>query len=240
MIENFIKKIGKRKVFLVLIVFIMGINILLIGNLYSSYETFYVKNEKYRYMGTENGTSKIRCEDGTMYELTETRKVSDDNFGAMNERYRSDYVLKTKNKVATYISVDDGKDTTIVTLFNGDEFKIDESVHNELMNSMVSISKKTGDLKYDFKYDDTVPFEYRFIESAIMYHSGEKDPMNVYNMVFFPFVMSFTGVLFFVYPREFISKFGILKESITFEPASFIVRMVGVVSILVSIYSNIV
>lgn len=239
MLEKFLKKVGKEKVFSIIIVVATIINIFFVSKEYVMYESFEVDGKTYRYMGTEDNTSRIKCEDGTMYELTETRKVIediDDDEMYLNGRYNSDYQLKRDDdKVAKYISTNDYKNTVVMKLFNGKKFIINDKIHSEMLKSAVSISKESGELEYNFKYDKNVPFEYRFIESAIMYHSREKGIMNFKEIIILPFFMTILGVLLFVYPEEMFKlkkKFsdGILEYTIV-----FMIRAIGVILIAMSI-----
>lgn len=242
MLEKFLRKIGKEKVFSIIMLVTVMVNIFFISKEYISYESFSIDGKMYRYMGTQDGTSKIKCEDGTIYELTETRKVieemeNDEMY--LTGRYNSDYQLKRgDDEVATYISTNDHKNTVVMKLFNGEKFIMDDKLHNNLLKSAVSISKESGELEYNFKYDSKVPFEYRFIESAIMYHSREMSMMNTQNIVIIPLLMTFIGVILFVYPEEIFrlkKKFsdGILEYTIV-----FMIRVIGIVFVAMSISMN--
>lgn len=242
MLEKFLRKIGKEKVFSIIMLVTVMVNIFFISKEYISYESFSIDGKMYRYMGTQDGTSKIKCEDGTIYELTETRKVieemeNDEMY--LTGRYNSDYQLKRgDDEVATYISTNDHKNTVVMKLFNGEKFIMDDKLHNDLLKSAVSISKESGELEYNFKYDSKVPFEYRFIESAIMYHSREMSMMNTQNIVIIPLLMTFIGVILFVYPEEIFrlkKKFsdGILEYTIV-----FMIRVIGIVFVAMSISMN--
>lgn len=242
MLEKFLRKIGKEKVFSIIMLVTVMVNIFFISKEYISYESFSIDGKMYRYMGTQDGTSKIKCEDGTIYELTETRKVieemeNDEMY--LTGRYNSDYQLKRgDDELATYISTNDHKNTVVMKLFNGEKFIMDDKLHNNLLKSAVSISKDSGELEYNFKYDSKVPFEYRFIESAIMYHSREMSMMNTQNIVIIPLLMTFIGVILFVYPEEIFrlkKKFsdGILEYTIV-----FMIRVIGIVFVAMSISMN--
>lgn len=242
MLEKFLRKIGKEKVFSIIMLVTVMVNIFFISKEYISYESFSIDGKMYRYMGTQDGTSKIKCEDGTIYELIETRKVieemeNDEMY--LTGRYNSDYQLKRgDDEVATYISTNDHKNTVVMKLFNGEKFIMDDKLHNDLLKSAVSISKESGELEYNFKYDSKVPFEYRFIESAIMYHSREMSMMNTQNIVIIPLLMTFIGVILFVYPEEIFrlkKKFsdGILEYTIV-----FMIRVIGIVFVVMSISMN--
>lgn len=242
MLEKFLRKIGKEKVFSIIMLVTVMVNIFFISKEYISYESFSIDGKMYRYMGTQDGTSKIKCEDGTIYELTETRKVieemeNDEMY--LTGRYNSDYQLKRgDDELATYISTNDHKNTVVMKLFNGEKFIMDDKLHNNLLKSAVSISKESGELEYNFKYDSKVPFEYRFIESAIMYHSREMSMMNTQNIVIIPLLMTFIGVILFVYPEEIFrlkKKFsdGILEYTIV-----FMIRVIGIVFVAMSISMN--
>lgn len=242
MLGKFLRKIGKEKVFSIIMLVTVMVNIFFISKEYISYESFSIDGKMYRYMGTQDGTSKIKCEDGTIYELTETRKVieemeNDEMY--LTGRYNSDYQLKRgDDEVATYISTNDHKNTVVMKLFNGEKFIMDDKLHNDLLKSAVSISKESGELEYNFKYDSKVPFEYRFIESAIMYHSREMSMMNTQNIVIIPLLMTFIGVILFVYPEEIFrlkKKFsdGILEYTIV-----FMIRVIGIVFVAMSISMN--
>ena len=242
MLEKVLRKIGKEKVFSIIMLVTVMVNIFFISKEYISYESFSIDGKMYRYMGTKENTSKIKCEDGTIYELTETRKVieeMDNEEMYLTGRYNSDYQLKRgDDKVATYISTNDYKNTVVMELFNGNKFIMDDKLHNELLKSAVSISKDSGELEYNFKYDSKVPFEYRFIESAIMYHSREMSMMNTQNIVIIPLLMTFIGVILFVYPEEIFrlkKKFsdGILEYTIV-----FMIRAIGIVFVVMSISMN--
>lgn len=94
MLEKVLRKIGKEKVFSIIMLVTVMINIFFISKEYISYESFSIDGKTYRYMGTQDNTSKIKCEDGTIYELTETRKVVDemeDEEMYLTGRYNSDY-----------------------------------------------------------------------------------------------------------------------------------------------------
>lgn len=241
MLEKFLRKVGKEKVFSIIMLVTVMLNIFFISKEYISYESFSMDGKMYRYMGTKDNTSKIKCEDGTIYELTETRKVveeMDNEEMYLTGRYNSDYQLKKGDKVATYISTNDHKNTVVMELFNGNKFIMDDKLHNELLKSAVSISKESGELEYNFQYDSKVPFEYRFIESAIMYHSREMSMMNTQSIVIVPLLMTFIGVILFVYPEELFrlkKKFsdGILEYTIV-----FMIRAVGIVFIIMSLSIN--
>lgn len=239
MLEKILNKIGKEKVFSMIVVIATMINIFFVSKEYVMYESFSIDNKMYRYMGTEDGTSRFKCEDGTFYELTETRKVVDDvndDEVYLTGRYNSDYQLKKDgNRVAKYISTNDYKNTVVMKLFNGKKFVMNDKIHSEILKSAVSISKENGELEYNFKYDKKVPFEYRFIESAIMYHSREMGIMNFKEMIIIPFIMTILGSVLFVYPEEIFKlkkKFsdGILEYTIV-----FIIRATGIISIAMSI-----
>ncbi|TQQ85771.1 hypothetical protein EXD82_00730 [Peptacetobacter hominis] len=239
MIDRVLDRIGKDRVFSVMMLVVICINIFIIGRVYTGYETFLVDNQRYRYMGTDGNTSKIRCEDGTEYELIETRRGEERNTGIyMEGRYNSDYILKSKDNMATYISTNDSHNTIVMKLFNNKEFRIDDKLQSELLKSVISISKETGELKYDFKYEDQVPFEYKLIESAIMYHSSGKEMLNFYSMIFVPFLLTFIGVILFVYPKEILGISGVekLQDGFLMEFIVFIMRIIGVVGIILSFY----
>ena len=93
MLEKVLKKIGKEKVFSIIMLVTVMINIFFISKEYISYESFSIDGKMYRYMGTQDNTSKIKCVDGTIYELTETRKVveeMDNEEMYLTGRYNSD------------------------------------------------------------------------------------------------------------------------------------------------------
>ena len=242
MLDKILKKIGKEKVFSIIMLVTVMINIFFICREYISYESFSIDDKMYRYMGTQDNTSKIKCEDGTIYELTETRKVieeMDNEEMYITGRYNSDYELKKGGKqVATYISTNDSKNTVVMKLFDGTKFIMDDKLHNELLKSAVSISKDSGDLEYNFKYDSKVPFEYRFIESAIMYHSRDMSMMNAQNIIIVPLAMTLIGVMLFVYPEEIFRLKKKFSEGILEYTIVFMIRVIGIVFIIMSISMN--
>lgn len=115
---------------------------------------------------------------------------------------------------------------------------MDDRLHNELLKSAVSISKDSGELEYNFKYDSKVPFEYRFIESAIMYHSREMNIMNAQNIVIIPLAMTFIGVILFVYPEEIFRLKKKFSEGIIEYTIVFMIRVIGIVFVVMSISMN--
>ena len=242
MLEKGLRKIGKGKVFSIIMLVTVMLNIFFISKEYISYESFSIDGKMYRYMGTQENTSKIKCEDGTIYELTETRKIVDEMENEemyLTGRYNSDYELKKDGKqVATYISTNDSKNTVVMKLFNGNKFVMDAKLHNELLKSAVSISKENGELEYNFKYDSKVPFEYRFIESAIMYHSREMNIMNTQNIVIIPLAMTFIGVILFVYPEEIFRLKKKFSEGIIEYTIVFMIRVIGIVFVVMSLSMN--
>ncbi len=239
MLEKILNRIGKEKVFSMIVVISTMLNIFFVSKEYIMYESFSIDNKMYRYIGTEDSTSRFKCEDGTFYELTETRKVIDDlndDEVYLTGRYNSDYQLKKNdNQVAKYISTNDYKNTVVMKLFNGKKFVMNDKIHSEILKSAVSISKENGELEYNFKYDKKVPFEYRFIESAIMYHSREMGIMNFKEMIIIPFIMTILGELLFVYPEEIFKLKKRFSDGILEYTIVFIIRAIGVILIAMSI-----